>query len=69
VSDRMQQAPIKQAPTKQAPINWPAFRRGFLDGLSTCGAVFIAVAFIAAIAAWQLVFPTIGLLWVVGWLA
>lgn len=61
MSNKTQQAP--------RPINWPAFRRGFLDGLSTCGAVFIAVAFIAAIAAWQLVFPTIGLLWIVGWLA
>lgn len=41
--------------TTTRKLNWPAFWHGFVDGL--------------ALAAWQLVFPTIGLLWVVGWLA
>lgn len=50
-------------------INWPAFWRGFTDGLSLCAALLLIATLIAALAAWQLVFPTIGLLWVVGWLA
>lgn len=50
------------------PINRPAFWRGFTDGLAVCGALALILALIAGLAAWQLVFPTIGLLWVVGWL-
>jgi len=51
-----------------ASINWPAFWRGFTEGFALCGAITLTLALIAAILAWQLVFPTIGLLWVVGWL-
>lgn len=56
-------------PAPARPINWPAFWRGFTDGLSLCATLLFIAALIAGLAAWQLVFPTIGLLWVVGWLA
>lgn len=55
-------------PDRVRLINWPAFWRGFTEGLALCGAITLIMALIAAILAWQLVFPTIGLLWVVGWL-
>lgn len=51
------------------PINWPAFWRGFMDGLALCATILFITVLIAGLAAWQLIFPTIGLLWVVGWLA
>lgn len=51
------------------PLNWPAFWRGFGDGLATAGAVVCIIAIILAVLAWQFVLPTVGLLWFVGWLA
>lgn len=52
-----------------ANINLHPFWRGFIEGMALCGAITLTLALIAAILAWQLVFPTIGLLWTIGWLA
>lgn len=51
------------------PLNWPAFWRGFGDGLALAGVTALAVAIIVAVLSWQFVLPTVGLLWFVGWLA
>lgn len=49
-------------------FNRPAFWRGFWKGWATAGEVVGVLAIIVAILAWQFVLPTVGLLWLVGWL-
>ncbi len=39
------------------------------DAIAVIGALLLSFGMIALIAAWQLILPVIGLLWLMGWLA
>lgn len=51
-----------------AASGWPRFWRSFVETLAEIGAFAIIAATILGFIAWLALMPSIGLLWLVGWL-
>lgn len=59
-------APIPDcpAPKPRGQTHWPAFWLGFNDALATCG----TIALVGLAILWLSILPSVGFLWLVGWL-
>lgn len=59
-------APIPDCPTPKpsSQMHWPAFWLGVNDTLATCG----TIALVGLAILWFSILPSVGVLWLAGWL-
>ena len=55
-------------PPTTAPFNWSVFRNSFTEMLAEFGEYALAAIIIMAFISWLAFMPSIGFLWLVGWL-